>query len=202
VRIAIHSFWAVAIVCCLVVAAYSRAKTKIRSLPVIGAVPEFDFTDSDGRQFGLTELSGQIWIVDFIFTRCAGTCPVLSTHMASLQKAIPPHADVRLVSITVDPANDSSKVLRDYAEKYGADPSRWTFLRAPKRDVYRLARDGFRLTAQDNPEADESKGEERFIHAQSFVMVDRGGRIRGYYNGIYEDDVQKLLVDLDLLLRE
>src|SRR5438045_4156180 len=82
-----------------------------RPLPVYGSVPAFEMTDQEGKSFGLVELSGKIWIADFIFTTCPGPCPIISTRMAELQKPLE-KTDIQLVSMTVDPERDTPAVLR------------------------------------------------------------------------------------------
>lgn len=170
-----------------------------RVLPNYGAVPAFTLTTQDNKPLSLNDLKGKIWLVDLIFTNCAGTCPMLSARMASIQAAIvktPP--SVQLVSISVDPNNDTPPVLSAYAKKYGADPNRWTFLTGKVSTIYTVARDGFHLTL-DSAHEDIH---EPITHSERLVLVDRNGNIRGYYNGTEEDAQGKVLADLGELLRE
>ncbi|MBS1903959.1 MAG: SCO family protein [Bacteroidetes bacterium] len=170
-----------------------------RVLPAYGAVPDFTLTNQDNAPVSLKDLKGKIWLVDLIFTNCAGTCPMLTARMAAIQSAIsktPP--DVQLVSISVDPNNDTPPVLKDYAKKYSADPKRWTFLTGKVATIYSMAKDGFHLTL-DSAHEDVH---EPIVHSERLVLVDRTGNIRGYYNGTEEDAQSKVLADLGELLRE
>src|SRR5712692_1668916 len=98
-----------------------------RTVSSYGTVPEFVLVNQDGQSFGSAQLSGKIWIADFIYTSCPGPCPMISSRMSELQKPLE-NTDVHLVSVTVDPEKDTSEVLRGYAEKLQAQPGRWDFL--------------------------------------------------------------------------
>ena len=153
-------------------------------LPVIKAAPAFSFIDQDGQKVTLETLRGRPWIADFIFTTCAGPCPVMTAKMAKLQEALPP--GVRLISVTVDPANDTPAALKKYAKQFGADESRWRFLTVASAGdadaVYAFAR-GMLVAAlpanEQNP----------IIHDERFILVDADANIRGYY---HSGDAEKL----------
>jgi cytochrome oxidase Cu insertion factor (SCO1/SenC/PrrC family) len=98
-----------------------------KQIPVLGRIPDFSLTDRSGNTVRLGDLLGKVWIADFVFTHCAGPCPVMSHQMAELQKRIGDARDIRLVTITVDPDRDTPEVLRDYANLYGASDTGWLF---------------------------------------------------------------------------
>src|SRR2546423_595060 len=81
----------------------------------LGAVPDFALLERSGQQVAKTDLLGKVWIASLIFTRCVDECPLVSSHMAQLQDTFAAERDVRLVSITVDPAYDTLEVLARYA---------------------------------------------------------------------------------------
>lgn len=114
-------------------------------LPVYGSIPDFSLTERSGQPVGRSDLRGKVWIANFIFTHCPDTCPLQSGQMARLQTEFAGDADVRLVSITVDPERDTPAVLARYADRLGALPGRWLFLTGGKGAIYGLAREGFRL---------------------------------------------------------
>jgi protein SCO1/2 len=170
-----------------------------RILPKYGTVPPFTLTTQDNTTLSLDDLKGKIWVADLIFTNCAGTCPMLSARMASIQTAIRKTGDnVHLVSISVDPNNDTPEVLKDYARTFGADPKRWTFLTGKVSTIYTIAKDGFHLTLDS---ASETVGEP-ITHSERLVLIDGNANIRGYYTGTEEDAQSKLLADLGELMRE
>jgi protein SCO1 len=167
-----------------------------RPLPSFGTVPEFNLTNQDAQPFGSQNLAGKIWVADFIFTTCPGPCPIISTRMSELQKPLA-KSDVRLVSFTVDPEKDTPEVLRAYADKLRKEPFRWDFLTGPLDTITSLSRDGFKLALAEGKEPGSGP-----VHSTRFVLVDRGGTIRGYYDALAADGVTKLLADTNHLLRE
>ena len=156
------------------------------ALPVLGAVPEFSFEERSGATVGRRELLGRIWIADFIFTNCAGTCPAMSHRMAEVHEALRGDDDALCVSFTTDPERDTLGVLRGYADHFKASPDRWLFLRGAQKEVLDLQFSGFRIGSATDP----------FLHSERFALVDRKGRIRGYYHGIEAAGVKALLEDL------
>lgn len=167
-----------------------------RTVSSYGTVPPFQLVNQDSKPFRSAQLSGKIWIADFIFTSCRGPCPLISSRMSELQKPLE-KTDVHLVSFTVDPETDTPKVLREYAEKLQADSKRWDFLTGPKSAIYKLSHDGFKLAVSDG-----SAEQGIPVHSTRMVLVDRHGQIRGYYEATDADAVTKLLADTNHLLRE
>lgn len=113
--------------------------------PQLGDVPDFVLTERSGRQVRKADLLGKVWVVNFMFTRCADECPLETSRMAYLQSKFAQQKDVRWVSISVDPEHDTPAVLTHYARQFGADVDRWWFLTGTKMAVYRLATEGFHL---------------------------------------------------------
>src|SRR5438045_2817600 len=140
-----------------------------RPLPSYGTVPSFELVDQDAQPFGSRQLSGKIWVADFIFTNCPGPCPIISTRMSELQKPLA-HSDVHLVSFSVDPERDTPEVLRVYADKLRIEPLRWDFLTGPLATITSLSSDSFRLaiSAGASPESGP-------VHYTSFVHIDHRG---------------------------
>ena len=171
-------------------------------LPVLGQVPDFSLIERSGRAVSLADLKGQVWVADFVFTHCAGPCPLLSRRMQSLQEPLADHTGVRLVSFSVDPERDTPEVLADYAKRYGAG-ERWLFLTGEKEPLYWLIMDGFKLGVDDGSALTAgAPGPGTITHSTRFVLVDREGRIRAYYDGSSEDIAEQLLPDIQALLRE
>jgi protein SCO1/2 len=181
-----------------------RVVSAVPDLPVLGRVPEFSLIDSSGQPLAQTQLAGGVWVADFIFTHCPGICPVLSAQMAKLQHALPDVGTdaVRLVSFSVDPANDTPEVLREYGKRFGAQPQRWLFVTGERDALYSLIARGFHLAIAERPESENGDGEGLITHSDRFVLVDRSLQIRGYYHGTDQESVQKLLRDIDALKKE
>jgi protein SCO1/2 len=159
------------------------------SLPDYSVVPDFRLTERSGREVARQDLDGQVWVADFIFTRCAGICPAMSENMRKLQGRLP--KEIRLVSFSVDPYNDTPEVLTEYANRYGADPERWWFLTGDPKAIQDLSVGGFKLglDATGGTEA------EPITHSSRFVLVDQAGHIRGYYGTEDADALDRLTAD-------
>ena len=161
------------------------------------SAPEFSFMDRSGRMFSSSELKGKVWVVDFIFSHCAGSCPMLSQKMKGLQDDWKGNPDFKLVTFTVDPERDTVAALKQYADDYHADPNQWFFLTGAKADLYQAIRGGFKEIADRDYEA--GPGFE-FIHSTRMVLVDGKGKIRGLYDGENDGEVLKLKQDIKHLM--
>ena len=152
-------------------------------------VAEFSLTERSGRTVTDRDLRGKPWIVNFIFTRCSQTCPLLTSAMARLQKKLK-DVDVRLVTITVDPRHDTTKVLSKYAELFAADEEKWLFLTGEQDEIHRLINESFLLAAAPNPEP--VSGFE-FAHSNSILLVDAQGKVVDKFLGTDEADMARLV---------
>lgn len=168
-------------------------------LPVIATVPDFSLTHFDGTKIGRSDLLGQPWVADFIFTRCIAVCPRMTMRMRSLVLARGDDSPVRFVSITVDPEHDTPGVLSAYAEKYDARKG-WYFLSGSIEEITELCMKGFLLPLDTAPPAELLTGPDPIIHSNRFALVDGQGQIRGYYDAFDPREVKNLQRDLDRLL--
>lgn len=125
----------------------------LEGLKIFGTVPDFSLIERGGRRVTLAEIRGKVWIANFIYTHCTDTCPLQSALMSRLQADFSAEPDLRLVSISVDPEQDTPAVLAEYAGRLGADRDRWLFLTGEKKAIYTLALEGFRLSVADPAEA-------------------------------------------------
>jgi protein SCO1/2 len=170
-----------------------------KELPRLSVIPDFQLTSvsSQGAPEALNAqvLRGAPWVADFIFTSCAGPCPLLSTRMAGFQKTLPP--GIKLVSFTVDPDTDSPETLQAYARNYGADPRRWRFATGDKAGLYRLLRESFLLPVVEDPSAPTGI---RVTHSTKFALVDGAMTVRAYYDGQDKAELASLERDAKSLL--
>ena len=162
------------------------------SLEILGDIPQFELVAQDGQPFHSQVLAGKIWVADFIYTTCPGPCPRMTSQMREVQNAVLKLPDVRLVSFTVDPAQDTPPVLAAYAKTHGALPAVWSFLTGPVPTLQMLDRDAFKLGNLDAT----------MQHSTRFVLVDRQGRIRGYYDTSEPSSIPKVISDVSALARE
>jgi protein SCO1/2 len=164
----------------------------------LSALPDFSMTavEPDGEKpFGRKEMLGRAWLVDFIYTRCAGPCPLLTQRLSKLSGDLPP--EIGFLSVSVDPDGDTPERLRAYARANSADPRRWVFVRGTLSQTYELLYAGFRLPMSLDPKAPP---EGRVMHSTRFVLVDKTGAIRGYYDGLGDLDNAALARDARRLL--
>lgn len=160
-------------------------------LPVIKELPELDLELATGGRLARADLEGRFHVVDFIFTNCPAVCPRMTASMAELYREYADTEEVRFLSISVDPENDTPEALRAYAERFGVDDDRWLFARGPLGEVQQLSEKGFLLAARDLP----------FGHSTRFVLVDLEARIRGYYDSDDAESLERLRRELTALLR-
>ena len=161
-------------------------------LPSYGLVPEFSLTSETKKPLTQNDLLGKISIVDFIFTQCAGACPMMSSKMSEMQKTLMSDPHIQFVSFSVDPETDTPDVLRQYAQQYGAVTGKWILLTGDKQQIYRLTKEGFHLGL-------DIEGDSAIIHSQKFVLVDHHGVIRGYYDSEDDESMKTLLRDAGVL---
>jgi protein SCO1 len=163
------------------------------SLPRLGRVSDFHFTNQNGQPIARRHLSGKTWVVDFIYTTCPDQCPRMTQSMRHLQDLIPREANVGFASVSVDPHRDTPGALKRYAQKFQADPGRWIFLTGDEKQVKQLM-DDLKLGGPS------LNGETNVIdHSSRLVLIDQRGEIRGYYDGTRDEDMNRLLRDLGRL---
>src|ERR1035441_5482538 len=167
-------------------AAFLLAQLKSRSasgqpLPVYGQIADFALTNQNGRAVSLADLRGKVWVGDIIFTRCPGPCLKMTKQMKALQDALPPDSQTQLVTLTTDTDFDTPPVMKTYAERFQADPRRWTFLTGTKQEVAKLAIDSLKLNAIEKRPEERESPQDLFVHSTIFVIADKRGQLRGVF---------------------
>ena len=171
-----------------------------KTLEVKGEVPDFTLTNQFGQTVSLSNLLGQVWVGDVIFTTCPMSCERMTQRMRALQKEISAGARVKFVSLTVNPLFDTPPVLKRYAERHEVDQSRWHFLTGLKTNVYDLGINGLKFAVLDN--TNRTIPEDLFLHSTQFVLVDKHGKIRAYFEGTDEEERKQLFRAVKKLARE
>jgi protein SCO1 len=157
-------------------------------------IGDFKLISHTGDSLSLQNLKGKIFIADFFFATCQTICPEMSMQMKRVQEAYRDDNEILLVSHSVNPVQDTVEALAAYATEYEAIPGKWFFLTGDKPQIYDLARKSYFITAM---EGDGGPGD--FIHSEKLVLVDKEGRIRGYYDGTDYEDVNKLIDEIKVL---
>ena len=173
----------------ILVVSLRRQDSKKSELPILGKLIDFQLTDQNGEIFSKEDLLGKVWVADFIFTTCAGPCPVMSGQFAELQSRFSNAPDLNLLSISVNPDYDSPEILREYGGRYGANYNKWRFLTGDREAIHELAVDGFKVGSVEDP----------IFHSTRFILLDDKARIRGYYISSELEEMQQLWRDVELL---
>lgn len=152
-------------------------------------VPDFALVDQTGKTVKLSQFRGEPVAVTFAYTRCpvATACPMTMTKFAKINAGLTGKGSGKLLSITVDPENDTPAVLRDFASKIGADPKRWKFLTGDPRAVARAAESFGVLYYPDRGQ---------IVHSQVVAVVDPAGKLATIYFGEMWD-AETVLRDLE-----
>ena len=173
-------------------------------------VPDFVFTNQDGRLISNEDYLGKVYVIEFFFTTCPTICLIMNANMKRLEEAFGNRDDFGIASFTIDPDKDTPEQLKRYAENMGVFSQNWHFLTGDASTIYELANTGFNIFAGINPNVAGG-----FEHQGYFALVDQNGYLRSrtdrfgnpivYYLGIPEseldiqgtdmllEDVQKLL---------
>jgi protein SCO1/2 len=179
------------------VAYVTRERQAPPPMAVYGRVPMFQLIDQRGAPFTDGSMAGHVSVVDFIFTRCAASCPRLTARMADLQGRLARAGSAaRLVSFSVDPDNDTPAVLAEYAARSGADPSRWSFVTGPVDAMKAAVVGGFKVALEKLP---KGANDYDVTHGNWFVLVDPTGNLRGYYTTEDPGDLDRVLRDVQRL---
>jgi protein SCO1/2/putative membrane protein len=160
-------------------------------------VEDFSFTNCDGRTISKADLLGRPWAICFVFTKCLGPCPAVTRQLKELQDRLKGY-DLRLVTLTVDPARDTPEVLLNYAKLNGADLSRWYFLSGNQASTYGLIERSFRMPVREVTGPNRQEGFE-IIHSTNVMLVDKDGVVQGKFNASIDADMVALRRELQKL---
>jgi protein SCO1 len=166
-------------------------------LPPLNTVRPFSFIRQDGQTITEKDVVGKTYIAEYFFTTCKGICPKMNKNMQKVYEQLKNEKDFMVLSHTVDPETDSVPVMKRYADSIGASVNNWWFLTGTKENLYKTARESYLL---DDPQNSSKNIKEQFIHTQFFALVDKGGQVRGIYDGLKKDEVEQLVTDTKLLL--
>lgn len=164
---------------------------------VYATVPTFHLTDQAGQPVTNDTFKDKIYITDFFFATCPSICPKMQSELLRVYEKYKDNPRVVFLSHTIDPAHDSIPVLRDYAERLGVtDASRWHFATAPQDTVFALAH-AYLTGAQTSTDAPGG-----LEHTGAFALVDPNRHVRGIYDGLNKDEVDRLIREIPVLLQE
>lgn len=161
-------------------------------------LPQFTLTDSDGKAFSSQQLEGRLWVAAFVFTRCRLACPVMTARLEQLDAQLRERGlrdQVQFVLISVDPEHDTPAVLAEYAAAHDLNGERVTWLTGEKQPIWTLAREGFLLAVDDDPQNEAMP----VAHSSRLVLVNARGDVHNYYESLDASDLPALIGDIERL---
>ena len=141
------------------------------------SIPEFAFINQDSLPITQIDFKGKVTVVDFFFVNCPTICPKMTGNLAYLQNQFKNEQDFAIASFTINPAFDTPTQLKKYADNYKVTNPNWHFLTGDKRQIYDLAKNGFNIFAEENPNVPGG-----FEHSGYFALIDKNGFIRSRYD--------------------
>ncbi len=226
-RILFYSSFFVVLIVAFLYFVYKDEDLSRSLLPVINDnVQSFSFTSQDGKTITENNVDGKVYVAEYFFTTCKGICPKMNANMRRVFDKYKDEPNFLILSHTCMPETDSVPVLKSYEAKMinglldkhddgsfeieydtlnqkqvtpGQNPN-WYFVTGDKAQLYKMARESYKI---DNNKPDSTQNmADQFIHTQFFALVDNQRRVRGVYDGLNEEELQKLLKDIKGLLKE
>jgi protein SCO1/2 len=160
-------------------------------------IADFSFIDQKGNKVSQENFKDKIYVADYFFCTCQTICPIMSDQMERVAEHFKDDTEIKFISHTVNPENDSVNVLADYATAHHARYGQWYLVTGNKKELYDLARNSYLLDASEG-----DGGQDDFIHTQNFALIDKEKHIRGYYDGTNPKEIDQLINDIKLLKKE
>ena len=177
------------------------------SLVLIHQAPKFELTDQNNAKINNKTYLGKVYLVEFFFTTCPSICPIMNRNMVLIQNEFKNKIDFGIASLSINPENDTPKILKEYAENFGATSPNWHFLTGDKKTIYEIANKGFNVYVGENAKVNGG-----FEHSGLFALIDKKGNIRCrrdenknpimYYDGLDKKGVEAIKQDIKILLTE
>lgn len=185
----------------------SNSSNAVEKLTKIGPAPKFELINQDNIKITNETYNGKVYVLEFFFSTCPTICPKMNQSMLQIEKTFFGNPNFGIVSITIDPEHDTSKVLKEHRELLGVKSSNWNFLTGDKNYIFDLSNKGFNLYAGEN-----NKAKGGFEHSGLFALIDKNGDIRCrkdkygnpilYYDGLEKTGVRDIQQDIAILLKE
>ena len=157
-------------------------------------ISDFSFTNQNGKTITQKDYEGKIYVADFFFTTCGSICPKMTTNLVEVQKAFSNNPKVMILSHSVLPDVDDVSKLKAYALKNGVNDQKWNLVTGDKASIYAMARKSYLAVKLGKPNELYD-----MVHTENFVLVDTKKRVRGFYDGTKEDEIQRLIADINWL---
>ena len=160
-------------------------------------IANFSLINQNGETITQKDYEDKIYVADFFFTTCQTICPIMTDHMKDIQEELIEDDDILLLSHSVTPEIDSVAQLKSYAIEKGVRDTKWNLVTGDKKQIYELARKSYLAVKTDG-----DGGLYDMIHTENFMLIDKKKQIRGFYDGTNMDDIERLLIDIEVLKEE
>ncbi|MEK9583847.1 MAG: SCO family protein [Flavobacteriaceae bacterium] len=157
-------------------------------------IADFSLLNQNGDTITQENYRNKIYVADFFFTTCPTICPIMTANLVEVQAALANDSEVLLLSHSVTPEIDSVAQLKKYAIEKGVNDTKWNLVTGDKKQIYELARKSYLAVQEDG-----DGGPFDMIHTENFILVDKQRRIRGFYDGTKEEEMDRLLLDIEIL---
>jgi protein SCO1/2 len=171
---------------------------------VFNQLPPFEFIDHEGRKYSSMIDSNKIRVIGFFFSRCGTICPVINKNVNRLSEKFGDNSYTKFLMISIDPNHDVPSVLSKYKSSFGSKYNNWIMLTGDKKEIYDFAIKGVKLPVADASEYDNGikSIDETFIHSEKLLLIDKKGYFRGIYDGTLTTDIERLEVEIKVLLNQ
>ena len=166
----------------------------IRDITKNHTVSDFNLINQNGSFITSKDYKNKIYVVDFFFTSCPSICPIMTNNMLKIQDEFIDNNEVMLLSMSVTPEIDNVEILKQYADDKGVIDSKWNITTGKKKHIYELARKSYFAVLEQG-----DGGLQDFIHSPNFILVDNKKQIRGIYDGTDENEISRLIKDINVL---
>lgn len=161
------------------------------------SIGDYKLMNQDSNWVTPDNFENKVYVANFIFTTCPGICPIMTKKLAQVYQEFYEVRDVAFLSHTVDPETDTIPALKAYSRKFYAATPKWHFVTGSKKEIYDLARKQYFAATSTG-----DGGPDDFVHTENFVLIDKEKRIRGFYDGTSDEEIDQLKKDILKLLRE
>lgn len=160
-------------------------------------IPDFEFINQDSVKVTQKDFEGKIYIADFFFTTCPTICPKMKTQMLRIYEKYKDNPKVGILSHSIDPRHDTPAVLREFMNNLGIKSKMWQMVTGDKAKIYEIGQKSYMVSATDDPTQPGG-----IVHSGAFILVDKNRHIRGIYDGTEPTKVDRLMIDMEVLLNE
>ncbi|PWK27299.1 protein SCO1/2 [Arcicella aurantiaca] len=160
-------------------------------------IPDFEFINQDSVKVTQKDFAGKIYIADFFFTTCPTICPKMKTQMLRIYEKYKNNPKVGILSHSIDPRHDTPAVLREFMNNLGIKSKMWQMVTGDKAKIYEIGQKSYMVSATDDPTQPGG-----IVHSGAFILVDKNRHIRGIYDGTEPAKVDRLMIDMEILLNE